>query len=112
MTADSSSSPSERAIEPFDPLLLSQARLGIVTVLVARTGATFSDLQEILGLTPGNLGVHLRKLEDSGYVTITKEFVARKPRTNARLTARGRRAFLSHVERLERVARRADGAEG
>ena len=89
----------------FDPLLLSQARLGIITVLLARKGATFSDLKGLLGLTQGNLGIHLRKLEEAGYVGVKKEFSKRRPRTTARLTAKGRKAFLRHVERLEKMAR-------
>ena len=92
---------------PFDALLLSQVRLGIVTVLLERGASTFSDLKAILGLTQGNLGVHLRKLEDGGYVAIVKEFVGRKPRTTAELTEAGRTAFLAHVARLEDLARRA-----
>lgn len=89
----------------FDPVLLSQARLGIVTVLVTRHEATFSDLKEILGLTQGNLGIHLQKLEEARYVSVTKEFVRRTPRTTARITPEGRKAFLAHVDRLAAVAR-------
>lgn len=92
----------------FDAVLLSRARLGIVTVLMTRPEVAFSDLKELLGLTQGNLGVHLRKLEDEGYVSIKKEFVKRKPRTTARLTAQGRKAFLAHVAKLERIARQAE----
>lgn len=93
----------------FDPILLSQARLGIVTVLVTRPEASFSDLKEILGLTQGNLGIHLAKLEEAGYVAVTKEFVSRKPRTTARITEKGRKAFLAHVDRLADVARQVNG---
>jgi DNA-binding MarR family transcriptional regulator len=93
---------------PFDPVLLSQVRLGIVTVLITRKDATFPDLKELLGLTQGNLGIHLRRLEEAGYVAVKKEFVGRKPRTTARLTAKGRRAFLRHVEELEKVARASE----
>ena len=92
----------------FDPLLLSQARLGIVTTLITRNEATFSDLKALLGLTQGNLGIHLRKLEGGGYVAIRKTFVHRKPRTTVRLTAKGRKAFLEHVENLGRIAHEAD----
>jgi DNA-binding MarR family transcriptional regulator len=91
----------------FDAVLLSQARLGIVTVLLARPRATFSELKDLLDLTQGNLGIHLQKLEEAGYVAVDKEFVERRPRTTARLTAKGRAAFLEHVARLDRVARRA-----
>ncbi len=92
----------------FDVMLLSQARLGIVTVLVTRPKATFSDLKTLLGMTQGNLGVHLRKLEDAGYVAVTKSFVDRKPLTTCNLTAKGRKAFLAHVARLEQIARDVD----
>lgn len=95
----------------FDSLLLSQARLGIVTVLLTRPDATFSDLKTLLGLTQGNLGVHLRKLEEHGYVEVTKAFVDRKPRTTVALSKKGRDAFLAHVAQLERVARQADEPE-
>ncbi len=92
----------------FDPVLLSQARLAVVAALLARSTATFSDLKDLLGLTQGNLGIHLQKLEEAGYVSVDKAFVERKPRTTVRLTARGRAAFKKHVELLNAIAR--DGA--
>jgi DNA-binding MarR family transcriptional regulator len=95
-----------RADHDFDDVLLSRVRLGIVTVLISRPeGATFPDLKDLLGTTQGNLGVHLQKLEEEGYVTVKKDFVRRKPRTTARLTGKGRAAFLAHVEHLARIAR-------
>ena len=92
----------------FDPVLLSQARLGVVAVLLARPEVTFPDLKSLLGLTQGNLGAHLRSLEEAGYVEVEKAFVDRKPRTTCRLTARGRRAFERHVAVLGRLLK--DGA--
>ena len=89
----------------YDPVLLSQVRLGIVTVLITRKDAAFSDLKSLLGLTQGNLGIHLQKLEEAGYVATKKAFVKRKPRTTVRITSKGRDAFLRHVEQLEKVAR-------
>ena len=94
----------------FDPLLLSQARLGIISVLMTRSEASFSDLKGLLGLTQGNLGVHLRKLEEGGYVEVRKEFVERKPRTTAAITDAGRAAFQTHVEQLGRIAGNGGGA--
>ncbi len=93
----------------FDPVLLSQARLGIVTVLVTRKEATFSDLKDLLSLTQGNLGIHLNKLEEAGYVAVTKEFVRKKPRTTARITLAGKSAFLAHADLLAQVARQVNG---
>ncbi len=92
---------------PFDSLLLSQVRLGIVSVLMTRRDATFSDLKALLGLTQGNLGIHLRKLEDAGYVSVRKAFVERKPKTTCKLLAKGRKAFLAHLKQLEDIAREA-----
>ena len=91
----------------FDPLLLSQVRLGIVSVLMTRPKATFSDLKSLLGLTQGNLGIHLRKLEDAGYVEVTKSFVKRKPQTSVQLATAGRTAFLAHLKTLEDIANQA-----
>ena len=91
----------------FDPLLLSQARLGVVSVLMTRSSATFPDLKALLGLTQGNLGLHLKKLEEAGYVSVTKSFVDRKPRTTCKLSAKGRKAFLAHLATLERIAEAA-----
>ena len=92
----------------YDPVLLSQVRLGIVTVLITRKDATFSDLKSLLNLTQGNLGIHLQKLERAGYVVSKKAFVKRKPRTTVRITPKGRDAFLRHVEQLEKVARASE----
>ena len=95
----------------FDPVLLSQARLGVISVLVSRKDASFTDLKELLGLTQGNLTVHLQKLQDEGYVTITKAFVNRKPRTTVVITEAGRRAFLQHLDQLQAIAG-GDGGDG
>lgn len=91
------------APQRFDPLLLSEVRLGVVAALLARPSATFSDLKGLLGLTQGNLSIHLQKLEEAGYVLVKKDFVGRRPRTTCRLSARGRRALLDHVENLRRL---------
>ena len=85
-------------------MLLSQVRLGIISVLVSRKEATFMDLKVLLGLTQGNLTIHLKKLEDGGFVVVRKEFVARKPRTTVRITSKGKKAFLKHVDILRAIA--------
>lgn len=96
----------------FDPILLSQVRLGVVSLLLSRKEATFSDLRALLGLTQGNLGMHVQKLEEAQYIAVKKSFAGRKPRTTFRLTAKGRRAFLAHVEGLKRIVEEADGGGG
>ena len=88
----------------FDAELLAEARLGIVTALLAREGATFSELKALLGLTQGNLGAHLARLEAAGYVGVTKAFVGRRPRSTVQLLPAGREAFRRHLDHLQRLA--------
>jgi DNA-binding MarR family transcriptional regulator len=63
----------------------------------------FTYLQDLLEVTPGNLGAHLRKLEDAGYIAVNKTFVERKPRTFVSATSEGRRVFQEHVAALESI---------
>ena len=65
----------------------------------------FSTLRSHLDVTDGNLGAHLRRLDEAGYVEITKSFVDLKPRTTLRCSAAGRTAFLEHVLALQEVIR-------
>ena len=93
---------------PLDKLIHEQLRLGIVSALAVNDKLTFVELKEMLEATDGNLSVHARKLESAGYVSCKKTFQGRKPRTEYRLTARGRRAlarYLDHMEALIRAAR-------
>jgi DNA-binding MarR family transcriptional regulator len=82
--------------EPLDPVIHAQARLRVVAALSTLPEGdriAFPRLQEILGMTAGNMSVHLRKLEDAGYVDITKTHRGRTPTTLVCLTRRGRVAF-------------------
>jgi DNA-binding MarR family transcriptional regulator len=63
----------------------------------------FTHLKTLLKLSDGNLGAHLLKLEEAGYLTQEKTFVQRKPRTYLQLTAAGRAAFRAHVEELKKI---------
>jgi DNA-binding MarR family transcriptional regulator len=87
----------------FDPVLLSRARLAILSALVSLREAEFMDLKETLGLTQGNLSIHGGKLEQAGYISVRKEFVDRKPRTTFAITPVGRKALVDHVKRLQNV---------
>ena len=100
---------------PFDPskldrLLHEPARLSIASVLASRKDATFTELRELLSMTDGNLSVHLRALEDAGYVAVTKAFVDRRPRTTAKLSRKGRSALERHFNQLELLLRAARAA--
>lgn len=84
-------------------------RLRIMAALVALQAgdeADFIYLRHLLGVTDGNLGAHLRKLEEAGYIKLNKTFVERKPRTYASVTAEGRRVFETHVAALEMILKR------
>jgi DNA-binding MarR family transcriptional regulator len=87
-------------MEELDPVIHAQARLRVVaalSVLQAGDRLTFPRLQEMLGMTAGNLSVHLRKLEDAGYVEVTKTHHGRTPTTLLRLSPRGRLAFIEYT---------------
>ncbi len=91
------------AVPDFDRLIHEQVRLGIVSALAVNPSMTFNDLKKLLKTTDGNLSVHARKLEDARYVTCSKSFEGRVPKTEYTLTAAGRRAlekYLDHMEAL------------
>jgi DNA-binding MarR family transcriptional regulator len=93
----------KRLVDELDPLLHGPGRLPIVSVLAAVDGLTFTDLRDTLGMTDGNLSVHLQKLEEKGYVAITKQFVGRRPQTTCKLTRAGRLAFTRYLDQLEAI---------
>ena len=101
-------SPAEEGALALDRLIHERMRLGIVSALAVNDSLTFNDLKRLMGTTDGNLSVHARKLEDAAYVSCTKSFEGRVPRTEYRLTAAGRRAlerYLDHMEALIRATR-------
>jgi len=92
----------------LDRLIHERLRLGILSALAANESLTFNELKKLLKTTDGNLSVHARKLEDAHYVTCTKSFEGRVPKTEYRLTAAGRRAlerYLDHMEALIQAMR-------
>ena len=90
----------------FDPLIHERMRLGIISALATNESLSFNDLKRLLRTTDGNLSVHGRKLEDAGYITCSKVFEGRIPRSEYRLTARGRKALARYLEQMEEVIRR------
>jgi len=95
------------AIGGIDEVIHGRIRLGIMAYLANAGVADFNELKGALEATQGNLSVHLRKLEDAGYVAIEKSFMARKPLTQARLTPAGRKAFAAYLEAMGRLLREA-----
>ena len=98
----------QRQVASLDTVIHHRLRLGMVSALAATERLTFNELKALLKATDGNLSVHARKLEDAGYVTCTKGFDGRKPRTEYALTALGRKElgrYLTHMEALIRATR-------
>ncbi|HOL71642.1 MAG TPA: transcriptional regulator [Bryobacteraceae bacterium] len=92
----------------LDRLIHERMRLGIVSALAANESLTFNDLKKLLKTSDGNVSVHARKLEEAGYVTCSKSFEGRLPKTEYRLTEAGRQAlkrYLDHMEALIRAMR-------
>jgi DNA-binding MarR family transcriptional regulator len=85
----------------FDELILSRARLGIISALIGGDELEFTYLRNALELSDGNLSVQIRKLEESGYIKVKKVFVERKPRTFCTITNKGRKALVRLVKHLE-----------
>jgi DNA-binding transcriptional ArsR family regulator len=92
----------------LDRLIHERMRLGILSALAVNDSLTFNDLKKLLRTTDGNVSVHARKLEEANYVSCTKSFVGRVPKTQYAIRPAGRRAlerYLDHMEALIRAAR-------
>ena len=87
-------------MKPLDPLLHSQLRLAVMSVLMNLDEADFVYIKQQTQATAGNLSVQLEKLAEAGYVTIEKGFAGKKPRTTCRVTEKGKEAFAVYVDTL------------
>jgi len=96
------------AYEGLERALHEKARLGIVTALATHPeGLLFSDLRRLCALTDGNLSQHLEVLRQDGLVDVWKGFENRRPQTLCRLTADGRRRFVTYLRALQQVIKDA-----
>ena len=80
-----------------------RVRLGVMAVLLANDTVSFNDLKEALDLTDGNLASHVAALEKAGYVTVSKQFVGKKPNTTYTASTEGKQAFQEHLNALEKL---------
>src|SRR6266481_9570571 len=95
-------------IPDLDRTIHEKTRLAIVSALAVNERLSFNELKAILETSDGNLSVHARKLEESGYLSVRKSFEGRMPRTEFALTAAGRKAlekYLAHMEAVIKAAR-------
>jgi DNA-binding MarR family transcriptional regulator len=85
----------------LDPLLHSQLRLGVMSLLISIDSAEFTFLKEKTNSTAGNLSVQLDKLSEAGYIAIEKSFKGKKPLTTCKITRKGIKAFEEYVNNLK-----------
>jgi DNA-binding transcriptional ArsR family regulator len=100
--------PAAAEASSLDRLIHERTRLAIISALAVNASLTFNELKQLLRVTDGNLSVHARKLEDAGYISCTKSFAGRMPKTEYRLASAGRKAlekYLDHMEALIRATR-------
>jgi DNA-binding MarR family transcriptional regulator len=96
--------------EPFlklDRVIHEKGRMAIMSLLAANAELSFTEMKQTLGMTDGNLSVHLRTLQEAGYIAVTKTFRDRKPLTTCSLTASGRKAFSNYIDLLEQIVRQS-----
>jgi DNA-binding MarR family transcriptional regulator len=89
--------------QELDGVIHERTRLGLVGALAASERLSFVDLKSILKTTDGNLSAHARKLEDVGYIRVSKRFEGRLPRTEYELTQAGRAALERYLDQMDRV---------
>jgi DNA-binding HxlR family transcriptional regulator len=90
----------------LDRLIHERMRLGIISALAVNQSLSFNDLKRLLKTTDGNISVHARKLEEATYITCSKFFEGRMPRTEYRLTPAGKKAFDEYLVQMEDLVRR------
>lgn len=87
-------------LKDLDPLLHSQLRLGVMSILISSESAEFTYLKDKTNATAGNLSVQLDKLSEAGYISIEKSFNGKKPLTTCKITKKGIKAFEEYVNAL------------
>lgn len=85
----------------LDPLLHSQLRLAVISLLISVDSAEFTFLKEKTNATAGNLSVQIDKLSEAGYISVEKSFKGKKPLTTCRITKNGVKAFEEYVNNLK-----------
>jgi DNA-binding HxlR family transcriptional regulator len=93
----------------LDRVIHERLRLGVVSALAVNDVLTFVELKTLLRTTDGNLSVHARKLEEAGYITCTKGFEGRMPRSEYRLTHPGRKALERYLDHMDAIIRATRG---
>ena len=93
----------------LDRVIHEKGRLGIMSLLAAADEVAFTDLRDALAMTDGNLITHIRTLQESGYVSVTKAYQNNRPLTTCALTKTGRKAFTEYIDLLEQIVQQTKG---
>ena len=91
--------------QPLDPLLHSELRLAVMSLLISADEAEFPYIKEQTGATAGNLSVQVDKLSEAGYIDLEKTFKGKRPCTICRITPKGHQAFETYVKALKSYLR-------
>jgi len=94
--------------EPFlqlDRVIHEKGRLAIMSMLAASPELSFTEMRDTLNMTDGNLTTHIRTLQETGYLSVTKSFQNNRPLTTCALTAAGKKAFSNYINLLEQIIR-------
>lgn len=89
------------AFEALDPLLHSQLRLAVMSLLISVESADFVYIKEQTGASAGNLSVQIDKLSTAGYISVEKKFEGKKPKTTCKITSTGVDAFENYVKNIQ-----------
>ncbi|MEK0413788.1 MAG: hypothetical protein RL070_1276 [Bacteroidota bacterium] len=90
-------------IDTLNKAFESRIRLGIMSILMVNDQVDFTMLKELLQITDGNIASHISGLEKLGFVSVTKQFVGKKPNTSYAATIAGKEAFTKHIQALEQL---------
>ncbi len=93
-------------IDNLNKAFENRIRLGIMSVLMVNDKVDFNNMKELLNLTDGNLASHITGLEKQGYISVSKQFVGKKPNTTFEATKEGKVAFKLHLDALEKLINR------
>lgn len=93
--------------QSIDDVIHGRVRLAIMAYLSGAGAADFNEIKAKVGGTDGNLSVHLRKLEEAGYIDVEKRFRGRRPQTILRLTDKGREAWIAYISQMQALLRGA-----
>lgn len=93
--------------QKLDRVIHEAGRMAIMSLLAANAEMAFTEIRDTLKMTDGNLAMHIRALQQAGYVGVTKSFHDKRPRTTCSLTTKGRQAFEKYISTLAEIVRQS-----